>query len=35
LGVVCGGTGIFPEFPSLSPLLSPNLSDPKAQPSKC
>jgi hypothetical protein len=35
LGVDCGGTGTFPNFSFLSPLLSPNLSDPKAQPSKC
>jgi hypothetical protein len=34
LGVGCGGTGVFPNFPYLSPLLSPNLTDHKAQPSK-
>jgi hypothetical protein len=34
LGVDCGGTEAFPNFPSLSPLLSPDLSNPKAQPSK-
>jgi hypothetical protein len=34
LGVDCGGTETFPNFPSPSPLHSPNLSDPKAQPSK-
>jgi hypothetical protein len=34
LGVGCGGTETFPNFLSLSPLPSPKLLDPKAQPSK-
>jgi hypothetical protein len=34
LCVDCGGTETFPNFPSLSPLLPLDLSNPKAQPSK-
>jgi hypothetical protein len=33
-GVGCGGPKPFPNFPSLSPLPSPTLSNPNAQPSK-
>jgi hypothetical protein len=34
LGVGCGVAKTFPNFPSLSPLPSPTLSNPNAQPSK-
>jgi hypothetical protein len=34
LGVGCGGAETFPNFPSLSPLSSPTLYNPKSQPSK-